>query len=48
MMELSTQLRLDTPALAVRDIVCAGTCRHRSEEEFAARILELLPNSART
>jgi AraC-like DNA-binding protein len=35
LMELSTQLLLDTPALAVRDVVCAGTCRHRSEEEFA-------------
>jgi len=34
-MEPSTQLLLDTSALAVWDVVCAGTCRHRGEEEFA-------------
>ena len=33
-MELATELILDTPALALRDVVCLGTCRHRSEEEF--------------
>src|SRR6516165_6915965 len=34
-MEISAQMLLHTPALAVRDIVCAGTCTHRSQEEFA-------------
>lgn len=34
-MEPSTQLLLDTPTLALWDVECAGTCRHRSEEEFA-------------
>jgi AraC-like DNA-binding protein len=43
LMELSTQLLLDTPALAVRDMVCAGTCRHRSEEEFTERTCLVFP-----
>jgi AraC-like DNA-binding protein len=34
-MEPSTQLILETPSLALRDVVCAGTCRHRSAEECA-------------
>jgi len=34
-MKPSAQLLLDTPALAAWDVVCAGTCRHRSAEEFA-------------
>jgi len=42
-MELSTQLLLGTPALAVRDIVCAGTCRHRSAEEFAETTCLVFP-----
>jgi AraC-like DNA-binding protein len=42
-MELSTQLLLDTPAIAVRDVVCAGTCRHRSEEEFAETTCLVFP-----
>jgi AraC-like DNA-binding protein len=42
-MELSTQLLLVTPALAVRDVVCAGTCRHRSEEEFAESTCLVFP-----
>lgn len=42
-MELSTQLLLETPALAVRDVVCAGTCRHRSEEEFAESTCLVFP-----
>ncbi len=42
-MELSTQLLLDTPALAVRDMVCAGTCRHRSAEEFAEKTCLVFP-----
>ena len=42
-MELSTQLLLGTPALAVRDVVCAGTCRHRSEEEFAETTCLVFP-----
>jgi len=42
-MELSTQLLLDTPTLAARDIVCAGTCRHRSEEEFAESTCLVFP-----
>jgi AraC-like DNA-binding protein len=35
MSELSTDLLLKTDTLALRDIVCAGRCRHRSDEEFA-------------
>jgi AraC-like DNA-binding protein len=42
-MELSTQLLLDTPALAVRDVVCAGTCGKRSEEEFAETTCLVFP-----
>jgi AraC-like DNA-binding protein len=42
-MELSTHLLLDTPALAVRDVVCAGSCRHRSEEEFAETTCLVFP-----
>ena len=42
-MELSTQLLLDTAALAVRDVVCAGTCRHRSEEEFGETTCLVFP-----
>jgi AraC-like DNA-binding protein len=42
-MELSTQLLLDTPALAVRDVVCAGARRHRSEEEFAEATCLVFP-----
>jgi AraC-like DNA-binding protein len=42
-MGLSTQLLLDTPALAVRDVVCAGTCRRRSEEEFAETTCLVFP-----
>lgn len=42
-MELSTQLLLGTPALAVRDTVCAGSCRHRSEEEFAESTCLVFP-----
>jgi AraC-like DNA-binding protein len=42
-MELSTQLLLDAPALAVRDIVCAGTCRRRSEEEYAEKTCLVFP-----
>ncbi len=34
-MELSPQFLLVTPALEVRDVLCAGTCRHRSDEECA-------------
>jgi len=43
LMELSTQLLLGTPALAVRDVVCAGTCRHRSAEEFAETTCLVFP-----
>jgi AraC-like DNA-binding protein len=42
-MELSTHPLLGTPALAVRDIVCAGTCRHRSEEECAETTCLVFP-----
>ncbi|HUA24997.1 MAG TPA: AraC family transcriptional regulator [Steroidobacteraceae bacterium] len=42
-MELSTQLLLETPALAVRDVLCAGTCRHRSEGEFAESTCLVFP-----
>jgi len=42
-MELSTQLLLGTPALTVRDVVCAGTCRHRSAEEFAETTCLVFP-----
>jgi AraC-like DNA-binding protein len=42
-MELSTQLLLGTRALAVRDVVCAGSCRHRSEEEYAEKTCLVFP-----
>src|SRR4029077_5031267 len=42
-MELSTQLLLDTPTLAVRDVLCAGTCRHRSDEECAESTCLVFP-----
>jgi hypothetical protein len=29
-LEISAQLLLDTSALVVRDVVCVGTCNHRS------------------
>jgi AraC-like DNA-binding protein len=38
-----SDLLLSTPALAVRDVVCAGTCRHRGEEEFAATTCLVFP-----
>jgi AraC-like DNA-binding protein len=43
LMQLSTQLLLDTPALAVRDVVCAGSCRGRSEEECAETTCLVFP-----
>ena len=42
-MELFTQLLLDTPALALREVVCAGSCRHRSEEESAETTCLVFP-----
>jgi AraC-like DNA-binding protein len=42
-MELTTHLLLKTSALAVRDVLCAGTCRHRSEEEFAVSTSLVFP-----
>src|SRR5579862_8678883 len=42
-MELSTQLLLGTPALAVRDIVCAGTCSQRGEEESVGTTCLVFP-----
>jgi AraC-like DNA-binding protein len=35
MPELSAQLLLDTGSVALRDVSCAGRCRHRSAEECA-------------
>jgi AraC-like DNA-binding protein len=43
MSEPSTELLLKTDALALRDIVCAGQCRHRSEEEFAEATCLVFP-----
>lgn len=36
MSELAVRLLHDTPALAIRDIVCSGTCRHKSADECAS------------
>jgi AraC-like DNA-binding protein len=33
--ELSVQLLLNTKTIALRDVVCAGGCRHKSSEEHA-------------
>lgn len=35
MSELTVQLLHETPALAIRDVVCTGTCRHKSAAECA-------------
>jgi len=35
MSELSVHLLHETPALAVRDVLCSGSCRHRSPTEYA-------------
>jgi hypothetical protein len=35
MAELSSQTLLSTPVATIRDVVCRGTCRHRSAEECA-------------
>jgi AraC-like DNA-binding protein len=35
MSEFSAQLLLNTPAVAIRDVVCRGECRHKSAEECA-------------
>ena len=43
MSEPSTELLLKTDTLALRDIVCAGQCRHRSEEEFAEATCLVFP-----
>jgi AraC family transcriptional regulator len=36
MPEFATQRLLETPTVAVRDVCCAGSCRHQSAEECAA------------
>jgi AraC-like DNA-binding protein len=36
MTDLSVELLLQTETVAIRDVVCSGTCRHRSAEECAA------------
>jgi AraC-like DNA-binding protein len=36
MSELAVRLLHETPAIAIRDIVCSGTCRHKSAEECAS------------
>ena len=43
MSEPSTEPLLKTDTLALRDIVCAGQCRHRSEEEFAEATCLVFP-----
>lgn len=35
MSELAVQLLLDTATVAIRDVVCGGTCRHPGDEEVA-------------
>jgi len=42
-MELSTELLLDRPALAVRDVLCPGSCRHPSAEEHAETTCLVFP-----
>jgi hypothetical protein len=49
MSEFATHLLLQTPTVAVRDVVCAGTHRHLSDEERSGTTeLVLSPIAART
>lgn len=43
MPELSVQLLLKTHTVAIRDVVCAGTCRHRSAEECSSHTHLVFP-----
>ena len=43
MSELSIQPLLDTPTVAVRDVSCRGTCRHKSAEECASSTYLVFP-----
>lgn len=43
MPDFDIQTLLSTPLLDVRDVVCAGTCRHRSETERASRTHLVFP-----
>ncbi|HZR36854.1 MAG TPA: AraC family transcriptional regulator [Nevskia sp.] len=43
MPELSAQLLLDTGLVALRDVSCAGSCRHRSAEECAGATQLVFP-----
>jgi len=43
MSELSVQLLMQTPTMTVRDVVCAGRCRHRSAEECSGHTHLVFP-----
>ena len=36
MSQFTVQMLLDTGTVRVRDVVCSGECRHKSEEECTA------------
>ena len=41
--EITTQPLLNTPSVAIRDVVCRGTCKGRSAEEWAAALHLVFP-----
>lgn len=43
MSELSVQLLMQTPTMTIRDVVCAGRCRHKSEEECSSHTHLVFP-----
>jgi AraC family transcriptional regulator len=43
MPEITAHALLITPSVAIRDVVCRGTCRHRSVEECAAALHLVFP-----
>ena len=43
MSELTVQSLLDTPSMEIRDVLCAGRCRHRSPEEAATGLHVVFP-----
>lgn len=43
MSELTSQTLLETPTVTIRDVCCAGRCRHRSDEEHCATVHLVFP-----
>jgi AraC family transcriptional regulator len=43
MSEISVQPLLQTPTIAIRDVYCQGSCRHKSAEECAATVHLVFP-----